>query len=104
MRPQHPGWFREDVEKLFAIVATRAIAPRVAERISFQAVAFPRSTRRRVRASSGTIEVHCAEVSGKTVCRVLRWPIEPPEIAPETTRITSQGRRTEAVQHATEVE
>jgi NADPH:quinone reductase-like Zn-dependent oxidoreductase len=39
MRAQHPGWFREDLEKLFAMLATRAIAPCVAERISFQGVA-----------------------------------------------------------------
>ena len=39
MRAKHPGWFREDLEKLFAMLATRAIAPCVAERISFQGVA-----------------------------------------------------------------
>src|SRR5262245_39247182 len=39
MRAQHPTWFREDLERLFGLLATRAIRPRVAERISFDAVA-----------------------------------------------------------------
>ena len=39
MRAQHPAWFREDLEQLFGLLATRAIRPRVAERISFDEVA-----------------------------------------------------------------
>jgi NADPH:quinone reductase len=39
MRARHPAWFREDLERLFAMLATRAIRPRVAERISFDEVA-----------------------------------------------------------------
>jgi NADPH:quinone reductase-like Zn-dependent oxidoreductase len=39
MRARHPAWFREDLEKLFGMLAARAIAPRVAERISFHGVA-----------------------------------------------------------------
>jgi NADPH:quinone reductase-like Zn-dependent oxidoreductase len=39
MRARHPAWFREDLERLFALLATRAIRPRVAERISFDQVA-----------------------------------------------------------------
>jgi NADPH2:quinone reductase len=39
MRAQHPAWFREDLERLFGLLATRAIQPRVAERISFDEVA-----------------------------------------------------------------
>ena len=39
MRALHPGWFREDLERLFGLLATRAIRPRVAERISFDEVA-----------------------------------------------------------------
>jgi NADPH:quinone reductase-like Zn-dependent oxidoreductase len=39
MRALHPAWFREDLERLFGLVATRAIRPRVAERISFDEVA-----------------------------------------------------------------
>jgi NADPH:quinone reductase-like Zn-dependent oxidoreductase len=39
MRARHPAWFREDLERLFGMLATRAIRPRVAERISFDEVA-----------------------------------------------------------------
>src|SRR5262244_3346656 len=39
MRARHPAWFREDLERLFGVVATGAIRPRVAERICFDEVA-----------------------------------------------------------------
>jgi NADPH:quinone reductase len=39
MRALHPAWFREDLERLFGLLATGAIRPRVAERISFGEVA-----------------------------------------------------------------
>jgi NADPH:quinone reductase-like Zn-dependent oxidoreductase len=39
MRAQHPAWFREDLERLFGLLSTHAIRPRVAERISFDEVA-----------------------------------------------------------------
>ncbi len=39
MRAQHPDWFREDLERLLGLLATGAIRPRVAERISFEEVA-----------------------------------------------------------------
>jgi len=39
MRARHPAWFREDLERLFALLAARTIQPRVAERISFDEVA-----------------------------------------------------------------
>jgi NADPH2:quinone reductase len=39
MRTRHPAWFREDLERLFELLASRAIRPRVAERISFDEVA-----------------------------------------------------------------
>ena len=39
MRARHPAWFRKDLERLFGLLATRAIRPRVAERISFDEVA-----------------------------------------------------------------
>jgi NADPH:quinone reductase-like Zn-dependent oxidoreductase len=39
MRARHPAWFREDLERLFALLATGAIHPRVAERIAFDEVA-----------------------------------------------------------------
>ncbi len=38
MRARHPAWFREDLEQLFGLLATGAIRPRVAERISFDQV------------------------------------------------------------------
>ena len=39
MRAQHPAWFREDLERLFGLLATHAIRPRVAERVSFDKIA-----------------------------------------------------------------
>jgi hypothetical protein len=39
MRARHPAWFREDLERLFGLLETRAIRPRVAQRISFDEVA-----------------------------------------------------------------
>jgi NADPH:quinone reductase len=39
MRAQHPAWFSEDLGRLFSLLATGAIRPRVAERISFDDVA-----------------------------------------------------------------
>jgi hypothetical protein len=39
MRARHPAWFREDLERLFGLLATGAIRPRVALRISFENVA-----------------------------------------------------------------
>ena len=39
MRLQHPAWFREDLERLFALLAGGDIHPRVAERISLDEVA-----------------------------------------------------------------
>jgi NADPH:quinone reductase-like Zn-dependent oxidoreductase len=39
MRARHPAWFREDLQRLFDLLATGAIRPRIAERISFEQVA-----------------------------------------------------------------
>jgi NADPH:quinone reductase len=39
MRARHPAWFREDLERLFDLLAGHVIRPRVAERISFDEVA-----------------------------------------------------------------
>jgi len=39
MRARHPTWFKEDLEHLFGLLATGAIRPRIAERISFEEVA-----------------------------------------------------------------
>ena len=38
MRARHPAWFREDLERLFGLLTTRTIRPRIAERISFDEV------------------------------------------------------------------
>ncbi|WP_114946663.1 medium chain dehydrogenase/reductase family protein [Microvirga calopogonii] len=38
MRARHPAWFREDLERLFDMLATGAIRPHVAERISFDEI------------------------------------------------------------------
>lgn len=38
-RALHPAWFRDDLERLFALLETGAIRPRVAGRISFDEVA-----------------------------------------------------------------
>jgi NADPH2:quinone reductase len=35
---RHPSYFREDLERLFALLAARSIQPSVAERISFDEV------------------------------------------------------------------
>ncbi len=35
MRAQHPAWVREDLERLFRLLESRTIRPRIAERISF---------------------------------------------------------------------
>ena len=39
MWARHPAWFREDLERLFGLLASGTIRPRVAERISFDRVA-----------------------------------------------------------------
>jgi NADPH:quinone reductase len=39
MRLQHPAWFMEDLKRLFALLDSGAIQPRVAERISLEEVA-----------------------------------------------------------------
>ncbi|MBR0785908.1 medium chain dehydrogenase/reductase family protein [Bradyrhizobium iriomotense] len=39
MRARHPAWFKEDLEHLFGLLATGAIRPRIAGRISFEEVA-----------------------------------------------------------------
>ncbi|MCS3503347.1 NADPH:quinone reductase-like Zn-dependent oxidoreductase [Bradyrhizobium japonicum] len=38
MRARHPIWFKEDLERLFGLLATGAIRPRIAARISFDEV------------------------------------------------------------------
>jgi Zinc-binding dehydrogenase len=67
MRARHPAWFREDLERLFPMLAARVIRPRVAERISFEGVA---EAHRRL--EGGGLEgklVLCPELhSGTTGC------------------------------------
>jgi NADPH:quinone reductase-like Zn-dependent oxidoreductase len=38
MRARHPAWFRQDLERLFGLLAMRTIRPRIAGRISFDEV------------------------------------------------------------------
>jgi hypothetical protein len=38
MRAWHPTWFKEDLERLFGLLATGAIRPQVADRISLDEV------------------------------------------------------------------
>ena len=39
LRVRHPAWFQQDLARLFDLLATHAIKPRIAERVSFDAVA-----------------------------------------------------------------
>jgi len=39
MRARHPAWFKEDLERLFGMLASGAVRPRVAARITFDEVA-----------------------------------------------------------------
>jgi NADPH:quinone reductase len=75
MRARHPTWFKEDLERLFGLLATGAIRPHVAERISFDQVA---EAHRRLEA--GGLEgklVLCPDVE-------LRRDRAPPQRAPNT--------------------
>jgi NADPH:quinone reductase-like Zn-dependent oxidoreductase len=75
MRAQHPNWFREDLERLFALLATRAIQPRVAERISFDEVA---DAHRRL--EQGGLDgklVVCADVTARRGPGVASGPAAP---------------------------
>lgn len=38
MRARHPAWFKEDLDRLFGMLASGTIRPRVAERISFDGI------------------------------------------------------------------
>jgi NADPH:quinone reductase len=63
MRARHPTWFKEDLERLFGLLATGAIRPHVADRIAFDEVA---EAHRRLEAGG---------LSGKLVlCPDLRSP------------------------------
>jgi NADPH:quinone reductase-like Zn-dependent oxidoreductase len=39
LRVRHPRWFREDLTRLFGLLATHEIRPRIAAQISFDEVA-----------------------------------------------------------------
>jgi len=63
MRARHPAWFKEDLERLFGLLARGAIQPRVAERISFDDV----------------IEAHCRLEAGGLQGKLVLCPeIETP--------------------------
>ena len=66
MRARHPAWFREDLERLFELLATHKIRPRVAERISFDEV-----TEAHRRLETGGLEgklVLCPDLSPRHDC------------------------------------
>jgi NADPH:quinone reductase-like Zn-dependent oxidoreductase len=66
MRARHPAWFREDLERLFGLLATGALRPRVVERISFDEVA---EAHRRL--ESGVLEgklVLCPDLPSRRDC------------------------------------
>jgi NADPH:quinone reductase len=76
MRARHPAWFREDLDRLLGLLATGAIRPRIAQRISFEEVA---EAHRRVEAGG---------LTGKLVlCPNLPSPADraPPGGAPQST-------------------
>jgi NADPH2:quinone reductase len=87
MRALHPAWFREDLERLFGLLAARAIRPRVAERISFDEVA---EAHRRLEAGG---------LEGKLVlCPDLpsRRDRVPPQCEPRATSVQTTPPRAEA--------
>jgi NADPH:quinone reductase-like Zn-dependent oxidoreductase len=63
MRARHPTWFKEDLGRLFGMLATGAIRPRVAERISFDEV--PEAHRRLERGGLEGKLVLCPELPSR---------------------------------------
>src|SRR5262249_44532839 len=64
MRARHPAWFKEDLERLFGLLAAGAIRPHVADRISFDEV--PEAHRR----------LEAGGLEGKLVlCRISRCDV-----------------------------
>jgi NADPH:quinone reductase-like Zn-dependent oxidoreductase len=55
MRARHPAWFKADLERLFGLLATGAIRPHIADRISFDEV--PEAHRR----------IEAGDIEGKLV-------------------------------------
>ena len=75
MRARHPAWFKADLDRLFGMLASRSIRPRVSQRISFDEIV---DAHRRV--ESGGLD-------GKIVlCPELPSPREKSERAREQTR------------------
>ena len=60
MRARHPTWFKQDLEQLFGLLATAAIRPRIAERISFDEVA---DAHRRLEAGGLEASSCCARIA-----------------------------------------
>jgi hypothetical protein len=69
MRARHPAWFREDLERLFEMLATHTICPRIAERISFDEV--PEA---HCRAEAGGLDDGGGEILADLPPRFLRRP------------------------------
>jgi NADPH:quinone reductase len=91
MRARHPAWFREDLARLFGLLAARAIQPRIAERISFDEVA---ETHRRLEA--GALEgklVLCPELPWKSSSSLAPGPRSPPSEIPSMIRQDDDIRR-----------
>jgi NADPH:quinone reductase-like Zn-dependent oxidoreductase len=79
-RARHPAWFREDLERLFDLLAAGAIRPRVAGRISFEQVAD--AHRRLERGGLDGKLVLCPELSMHHDGAVLEPRPEPACVAP----------------------
>ena len=96
MRARHPTWFKDDLERLFGLLATRAIRPRVAERISFNEV-----TEAHRRLEAGGLEgklVLCPDLAPRSVNaateaqgRPIRLHRPPSRTAHRKTAVEAQG-------------
>jgi NADPH:quinone reductase-like Zn-dependent oxidoreductase len=62
MRARHPAWFQEDLERLFGLLATGTIRPRVGERISFDEVA---EAHRRLEGGVSRVSSFCVRTSSR---------------------------------------
>ena len=67
MRLQHPAWFTEDLKRLFALLASGTIQPRVAERIALDEVA---EAHRRLEAGGLEGSLCCARISRRDATSV----------------------------------
>jgi len=65
MRARHPDWFREDLERLFGMLASHVVRPHIAERISFADVA----------------EAHRRVEAGGLEGKIVLCPDLPPRVA-----------------------